>query len=166
MEDMSLGQGFLTTVVTELEGAVENVASGTPLSSSQKAIIAAAPFPLYQAVNVAATYPEIAYDLVVGNSMILSYMISIEYIRHAVQATAKTTTVSQLPADVLKEFRDAQNELVALTSEKAQQINLMAETQENIMAQVERINRSTLRNLHAMGLSGMNFARDMAREVN
>ncbi len=91
------------------------MASGTPLSSSQKAIIAAAPFPLYQAVNVAATYPEIAYDLVVGNSMILSYMISIEYIRHAVQATAKTTTVSQLPADVLKEFRDAQNELVALT---------------------------------------------------
>ncbi|GED47406.1 conjugal transfer protein TraH [Vreelandella aquamarina] len=166
VEDMSLGQGFLTTVVTELEGAVENVASGTPLSSSQKAIIAAAPFPLYQAVNVAATYPEIAYDLVVGNSMILSYMISIEYIRHAVQATAKTTTVSQLPADVLKEFRDAQNELVALTSEKAQQINLMAETQENIMAQVDRINRSTLRNLHAMGLSGMNFARDMAREVN
>ena len=71
-----------------------------------------------------------------------------------------------MPAEVLREFREAQNDLIVLTSEKAQQINIMAEVQENIMSQVDRINRSTLRNLHAMGLSGMQFARDMAREVN
>lgn len=166
VEDISLGHGFLTTVIMELEGAVKNVASGTPLTASQKAIIAAAPFPLYQAVNVAATYPDLAYDLVVGNSTILSYMISIEYIRHAVQATAKTSMTSSVPGEILREFREAQNELVVMTSQKAQQINLMAETQENIMSQVDKINRATLRNLHAMGLSGMDFARDMAREVD
>ncbi|MGL6251868.1 MAG: conjugal transfer protein TraH [Billgrantia desiderata] len=163
---LTLGQGFLATVVQELEGAVANVASGQRLTDSQRAIIAAAPFPLYQAVNVAATYPDLAYDLVVGNAMILAYMISVEYIRHAVQATASTSMNTAVPAEVLREFREAQNDLIVLTSEKAQQINIMAEVQENIMSQVDRINRSTLRNLHAMGLSGMQFARDMAREVN
>ena len=117
-------------------------------------------------MNVAATYPDLAYDLVVGNSTILSYMISIEYIRYAVQATAKTSMTSSVPGEILREFREAQNELVVMTSQKAQQINLMAETQENIMSQVDKINRATLRNLHAMGLSGMDFARDMAREVD
>ncbi|BBI65806.1 hypothetical protein HSBAA_PA_4090 (plasmid) [Vreelandella sulfidaeris] len=62
----------------------------------------------------------------------------------------------------MREFR----ELVVMTSQKAQQINLMAETQENIMSQVDKINCAPLRNLHAMGLSGMDFARDMVREMD
>lgn len=61
------GQGFLVRVNTLLTSAVERVRTGTGYDDAEGkqiiALINAAPYPLYQAINAAAVYPSAATEL-------------------------------------------------------------------------------------------------------
>jgi len=166
VDDIGLGQGFLSLVAEQLEAAVEAVRTETPMPHAAQALIAVAPFPLYQAINVAATHPSVAEELVMGNAMILGHMISIEYIRHAIARAASSGNESTTPRELLVELYDQIDDMQVVLGNSVEEINRMINVQEHLMHQVDRMNRGVLRNVHSMGIGGRDFARDLGAQLN
>lgn len=70
--EIATGKGFLVKVSEILQRAVNNVRNDTPMDEETMALIQAAPYPLYQAINAAAVYPVAAADLLDSISILVA----------------------------------------------------------------------------------------------
>lgn len=71
------GEGFVPQVYQILMSAVQSIQQGTPMPASALALMQSAPFPLYQAVNAAAVYPEAGVDLIDSLSYIIGEQLAV-----------------------------------------------------------------------------------------
>lgn len=163
IKDLDLGHGFLTKVAIELDGAVQRAINNQAPTTTQMRLIASAPFPLYQAINIASTHPEIGRDLVMSHSVILAHQIGIEYIRHVLREAAKQTGGSSLPAKIARAQSDQQQRLTLASEKVIENINVYSLAHDRIMESVRRIQHMLVQATRSSGLVGTDFAADLVR---
>ena len=161
---LGLGEGFLVYVARTLADAVNRVATDQPLTDPQKALIAAAPFPLYRAVNVAATHPHTAENLVVGHSMVLGHMIASTWLRRVIMDASQSAERTNLPEQLMRDLFASMRDIEVAANDVAERIHLFSNFEETIMRQVNIINQGIARHVQSTGISGADFARDLARQ--
>ncbi len=160
-------QGFLKKIKDAIKNAVVEVkkSNGT-LKPEHQNLIALAPFPLYQLINVAAVYPEQAEPLLRDMHHALAHMVAHKYIEDALSDSSKfgesvlgllpkTDTPPEAYDDFKKQLREVREKLKA-ASEPLQDFG---KTQEAAMKQIKEANKSMLESVYATGISGLDFAR-------
>jgi len=88
------GAGFLPQVNKILNDAVQAVQQNQALSPQAIALMQAAPYPLYQAVNAAAVYPVAASDLLDSISILVAESVTANYMEEFVRAAGRDPAMS------------------------------------------------------------------------
>ncbi|MNR71655.1 Conjugative relaxosome accessory transposon protein [compost metagenome] len=86
------GEGFLVQVTNTLQKAVHQVRNNQKLSEDVIALMQAAPYPLYQAVNAAAVYPVAAADLLDSISILVAESVTANYMEEFLRWEGKDST--------------------------------------------------------------------------
>jgi len=88
--------GLYQIVADTLIDAFKRIRSGSKLQQSHKNIIMAAPIPLYQLLNLSATYPEIYDYILKPATLLLADMIVNEYMQEHLQRMTNSATAKNL----------------------------------------------------------------------
>ena len=137
-----LGQneGYLPYVVNLLFGGIASVQNNQPLDPNLIALIQEVPVPIYQAINVAAVYPDAGYQLISSMSVNIAQLLIYEHVRDLVQVAGRfhnDLMMSQADLDrVLKLFGQIEG---ATQKDKAEIATEMAR-QQLMMSQIRQIN--------------------------
>lgn len=162
LADSSMGSGFIVHVASTLFEAAQYASESRALEPRHMNLIASAPFPLYQGVNIASTHPEIGENLLMSYSVILAHQMGIEYIRHVLREAGQATEGTTLPARLMREAAEQQQRLTAATDQVINNINIYSEMHNTITYTVQRIQQEMVKNARSSGLSGFEFAADLA----
>lgn len=162
LSDSKLGEGFLIKVVKLLNDAVDRAASNQPLTSEQESLIASAPFPLYQGINIASTHPAIGRNLVMSYSVILAHHIGVEYIKHVMREAGMNSADSPIPVELAKTLAEQQAKLVVAVDKVVDNISVYANVHRVFMEVVNRIQQDMVKSARSSGIAGFSFARDLA----
>lgn len=158
-EYMDEHEGLMFTVANELSEAVSLIAGNYEISELQKDLIIAAPFPLWQAVNIAALNPELASDLLVGNAHMLAVMIAGSYINQASTEIRTRFSSSKIPTNLARVMNEAANKMSRLGERKYQDLMRLYATQSEIMETVKTANKAITQEAFSSGITGADFAR-------
>lgn len=156
-------QGMFRIVAKELEEAVKIIAKNEEkLNEFQKHLIVAAPFPLYQAINLAAIQPELSTNILVGNSNILAVMIVGSLLEHAASEMMSQLSDSRIPKRLAGQMIQIASELNSLGESHYDDLLKLYTTQNEIMERVNTANRAIMMSSYASGITGVDFAQAIA----
>lgn len=162
LKEAKIGEGFLGKVVKLLDGAVSRAASNNPLTQEQMDLIASAPFPLYQGINLATTHPDIGQNLVMSYSLILANQIGIEYIKHVIREAGMNSAGSHIPGEFARAHAEQQTKLVTAVEKVVDNINVHSAMHDTFSHIIQRIQQDMVKSARHSGLVGADFARDLA----
>ena len=156
-----LGPGFMGlffTVAEELADAIENVQENEPLTELQKNLIIAAPFPLWQAINLAAVSPDIATNIVEGNSNMLAVMLAGSLLNDAANQMMARVSGTQMSPELGVAMTDIASQLRNMGDSNYRDLLRLYNTQNEIMTRVNTVNRAITMSSFASGITGADFA--------
>lgn len=161
-------KGMLFSTIELLNSAVDKAArADSEFSPEERALIAMAPFPLYEIINVAASTPSLAKALIQKNATVLAFHFSSATINSLYDSIAKADglvggRMGLVPVAIKDEFFNVQSELQAASAKEVQKLSLYSNTTDIIMHQVKTINGEVLKSTMAMGINGADFADAMS----
>ena len=146
------GTGFVFQVTSLLQYGVSQVASGKPFdwndpkAQQLAALLATAPYPLYQAINAAAVYPAAAADLIDSMGLTTAELMTYTVIEDMLSVVGRTPGAEQsINPKTMKNIYDAleqvRTENVATAKTIADQVSL----QEAISREIVQINQTIQR---------------------
>lgn len=150
-----IDEGFLVITYNLLAEAVEIASAGGVLEPRHIRFIQAAPLPLYKVINAAAVYPSAARTIIENNAVVLSYLYTEAYLRHALQeARMGQTQASQVPGDIIRDLSEFQVKLVEEVLKDAKMSDFMVNRQQMIMDNILRIEAVMQNTVWSQGLMG------------
>ena len=82
------------------------------LTANEKAVIQSAPIPLYQLLNLSATYPEIQSDIIGPSAMLLADMIAHQYFEEKLTEITQNATMRNIDTADIKVIKDSLDEFL------------------------------------------------------
>lgn len=98
------GEGFLPQVAELLAGGVQAIQQGNALSPQLIGLIEQVPVPIYQAINIAAVYPQAGADLMSLMSVEVSELLTYSYIQQIVHQAGLFQQDLHLPQSQLAQI--------------------------------------------------------------
>lgn len=147
-------KGFLPLVENTLKGAVTAVTTGTAIDPDAIKLINTAPFPLYQAINIAAVYPSAADSLVSNMTRLTALLMAQEYLRRIVAGTGRTVRASAVNGQSIKDLRQALVDIEAQSSKNFEEVSKLYTLQEAITIQIKNVNKQIQTEVVSQGLIG------------
>lgn len=145
------GAGMLYQVNMTLRNGVELVRTnnnGAPVDWTQPqnkqlaALIKAAPYPLYQAINAAAVYPAAADDLVDSLSVMTAELMVYHIIEAMISPQTVDVAAQQFSPSVMDRMYEAMGAIRASNNEQHQLIGQQLALQEGISRRIYQINQT------------------------
>lgn len=150
-----VGSGFLVRVTDILQTAALDVANDRPLSQEAIQLIQAAPFPLYQAVNAAATYPAAASNLLETMGVLTAELMVYSYFNETINSGVGTRQASTtFDAEQMRKIAQLMEAFALHTKENRTVIAQNIALQEGLYEQVRRINLAIQREVMSQELLG------------
>lgn len=157
-----LGPGFrglFYTVAEELADAVVRVQGNQDkLTELQRNLIVAAPFPLWQAINLAAISPDIATNILEGNANMLAVMLAGSLLNDAANQMMARVSGTQMSPELGIAMTDIASQLRNMGDSNFRDLLRLYNTQNEIMTRVNTVNRAITMSSFASGITGADFA--------
>lgn len=99
-------KGLNVTIAELLYDAYNRVQTNQTLTTAQVNIISVAPIPLYQLLNLSATYPEIRDESLIPATMLLSDLLAIEFFNSRLAKISSENLTKDLLVEDMKLLRD------------------------------------------------------------
>ncbi len=145
--------GFLALVESTLTTAVTDVANGTPLQQNAIQLIQNVPFPLYQVINLAAVYPDIAQNLISNASVSIGLMLTQHLIMTVLSNLSQGSTQAQHTVGFSNIIRTVEGIKVAQQAETADELRAN-DLELQMMHEVRQVNRLIQSQVMEEGLMG------------
>lgn len=156
-------EGFLPLVYATLEHGVYEVSNNQPITNDVLALVNSTPFPLYQMMNIAAVYPDVANELMSNGSVIVSGMLARAMLTKVLQEQGSMLGVNTSENNNIEEQGIAKNaqQMRAILSQLDQanqaalnkiQKNMVVE--EMLFSNIQQINRQIQTQVMSQGLAG------------
>ncbi len=140
------GPGFLQQVQSLLQTAVSRVRSNIPMANDDTgrqiiALINLAPYPLYQAINAAAVYPDAGQELVDNMSLLVADHLAYAYFQQflTMSATASFNGVTIAPQEVDRLSKGMNSLRMEADANRARMGKTIA-TQQLVMEEIRKVN--------------------------
>jgi hypothetical protein len=164
---IATGAGFLPQVNKILNDAVSAVQRNQAMSSDAIALMQAAPYPLYQAVNAAAVYPVAASDLLDSISILVAESVTANYMEEFVRQAGRDSATSCTNQDQMHRIIDT---LASAKAENKARRELMAQNiavQQGLKEQIRSINLAIQQQVMSNELLNQNhMAETLTRAVS
>jgi hypothetical protein len=145
--------GFLVDIDNYLMTAINDVQTGKALGTKAIKLIQAVPFPLYQIIDLAAVYPDVATQLLSNASDVIALMLTEKMIIQVTHALSQTNTIAKNLSGsdaVLRAESDIQKSQDAIT----QRILLANNLELQMYSEVRQVNRMVQNQVMQEGLMG------------
>lgn len=149
-----VGKGFMPLVEESLLSALKAVKQGTLIPDPAIRLINTAPFPLYQAINIAAVYPDTADSLVSNMTRITALLMAQTYLRRIVTGTDKTVRQMSVNGQAVKELRQLLVNIDAESGKNFEELTKLYTMQEALTVQIKNINKRIQSEVVSTGLIG------------
>lgn len=144
--DMKLvqGPGFLFQVQDLLREAVSRVRNNQPMGKDEKGqriikLVNMAPYPLYQAINAAAVYPEAGEDLIDSLSLLVADHMAYAYFQQLITKSTDYGPLTISPKNVNKILDGMQALRMQADLNKSRMGKTMA-SQQLVMEEIRKVN--------------------------
>lgn len=138
------GQGFLVRVNSLLKSAVERVRTGVGYEDAEGrqiiALINAAPYPLYQAINAAAIYPSAATELLDGMSVMVAETFVHVLIDEMMRLEGRSSSKLCMPRQQAMQVLDFVTSMRAMNKENLAKIATNFTVQQQLSEQIRTLN--------------------------
>ncbi|MHB1666119.1 conjugal transfer protein TraH [Thiomonas sp.] len=148
--------GFIATVGATLNMAVTDVANGQSIAQNDPnaiALIQEVPFPLYQVINLAAVYPDIASELIANAALTISYMLTEKMLLQIMQDLQQADTAPKRVIGIQRILRVAEG-IRTNTYAINQRILVTNNLELQMMGEVRQVNRLVQNQVMQEGLMG------------
>lgn len=134
------GTGFLPTVANLLSQGVQAVIQGQSLPQPLINLMNNVPVPIYQAINIAAVYPDAGADLIQVMSVEVADLLTYSYIQQISQEAANIDNPTDLPATQMSRIYRLLGALHAGTIQDEHTIMMQMTLQQEMMNQIRMLN--------------------------
>lgn len=154
--------GFLAVVYATLEQGVAAVTNNQPIPNDVLALVNSTPFPLYQMMNIAAVYPDVAAQLMDNGSIIVAGMMaramftSILQEEGTVQGQATDNGSAGVPssAKVVHQMQKLLDSLDQANQAALNKIQKNMVVEQMLYSNIQQINRQIQTQVMSQGLAG------------
>lgn len=131
------------------------------------ALIAAAPYPLYQAINAAAVYPAAADDLMDSLSVMVAELMSYKIIEDMMSPNGRTGNAQVASPAVVRRMYEAMGSIRAANVEQRQLIGQSLALQEGLSRRIFQINQTIQKQVMSDDFFGNNqFSTAVTKKAN
>lgn len=141
------GSGYLPMVANLLEQGVLSVQENKPISNQLISLIQEVPVPLYQAINVAAVYPDAGENLIDVMSVEVAELLTFANIQEIVHEASKFQQSSDLSAAQIDRVYGLLGAMRAGTIERKHEILAQMTLENQLMQQIRLLNVAMQRNV-------------------
>lgn len=141
------GRGFLLDTTRLLKEAVKRVRNNIPMGQDQTgrdiiALINIAPYPLYQAINAAAVYPDAGNQLVESLGALVADHIAYAYFSQFLSRSADTTWEGvRIAPEMVERLSAAMNSLTMEAEKNTGRMGKQLATQQMVMEEIRKVNQ-------------------------
>jgi hypothetical protein len=152
-------QGLIISVADTLKDAVNAISAGTKIPPQAIELMQITPLPVYQMVNIAAVFPDVASQLVDNYSEFIAYLIAQEvvssWLRIGQIPDGITTGISgDSQGAALKALGEMLKDIEVSTKGKMQDISSALTFQDALLASIRQVNDVIYQSVAGTGLQG------------
>ncbi len=147
-------KGFLPLVEETLKTAITAVKTGTRIPDEAIRLINTAPFPLYQAINVAAVYPAAADSMVSNMTRLTALLMAQKYLQHIVAGTDRTVRAMNVDGRSITDLRQALASIDQQSEKNFEELGKLFTLQEAMTIQIKTVNKRIQTEVVSQGLIG------------
>jgi len=137
---MGQDEGYLPYVVNLLFGGIASVQNNTPLDPNLISLIQESPVPIYQAINVAAVYPDAGYQLMSSMSIVVAQALIYQHIRDLLNVAGRYHADVNMKSADLARVSKLFGELDASIQKSKAEIGGNFARQQLLMSQIRQVN--------------------------